>query len=121
MGNPKIILLVLYLIEGSLFIGLSFPLIRGRIGPNAWFGFRVKRTLENPQMWYPANRYAGYHLLGLGAVLLLAATTLYALPQVGFISYALICLALTLLGLVVGLIRSFRYLGRLEERIATRG
>src|SRR5437660_1712246 len=108
MTNPKLLLLVLYLFVAATFICLSIPLIRGRVGPNEWYGFRVKRTLESPHLWYPVNRYSSYHFLALGGLLIFAASALYALPQVGFISYSLICLALTMVGLAVSLIRSFR-------------
>ena len=111
--NPKTLLLVLYLIEGMLFIGLSIPLIRGAVGPNSWYGFRVKRTLENPAVWYPVNRYAAFHLLGLGIAMTTLAIVLYWLPQVDFVSYALACLVVMLVGLGVLLFRSFRRLREL--------
>jgi uncharacterized membrane protein len=53
-----------------LMIGLSIPLIRGRVKPNAWYGLRVSYTVDNPDVWYPANRYAGKLLLVYGLVLL---------------------------------------------------
>jgi hypothetical protein len=114
MENPKIILLVLFLITGSVFVGLSIPLIRGRIGPNVWYGFRIKRTLENPAIWYPANRYAAWQLLSLGIVLVFTAVALYFVPQLGFIGYAMTYLAVVLAGLFVNIVRSFLYLRRLS-------
>jgi hypothetical protein len=114
MIDPKTILFVLYLAVGAAFIGLSTPLVRGRIAPNAWYGFRIKRTMENPGIWYPANRYAGYHLLALGIAIVVAASTMYALHSIGFVCYALSCLTVTLAGLAVGVIRSIRRLDELD-------
>ena len=111
--SPKTFLLVLYLIEGMLFIGLSIPLIRGAVAPNSWYGFRVKRTLENPSVWYAVNRYAAFHLLGLGIAMMISAFALYWIPNVGFVTYALACLTVTLVGLGVLLVRSFRRLRQL--------
>jgi uncharacterized membrane protein len=111
--EPKTLLLVLYLIVGTLFIGLSIPLIRGRIAPNSWYGFRVKRTLENPAVWYPVNRFAASHLFGLGIAMMTVAIVLYALPQISFVRYALACLVVTLIGLGVLVLRSFQRLHRI--------
>jgi uncharacterized membrane protein len=114
VNNLKLILLIPYLLGGVVLICLSVPLIRGRIAPNGWYGFRVRRTLESPAVWYPANRYAAYHLLVLGLILIPFTATLYILPQIDFLHYALANLTLVLVGLGVGMIRSFRYLSRLN-------
>ena len=113
MQPDKAWLLAVFLLTGSVLVALSIPLIRGRVPPNSAYGFRVKRTLENPGIWYPANRYAAYHILAVGVAIAIAATALYLLPQVGFQAYAWSCLAVTLAGLTVGLARSFAYLKRL--------
>jgi hypothetical protein len=114
MDNLKIVLLVPYVLSGLVISGLAVPLILGKVAPNAWYGFRVRRTLEDPKVWYPANRYAGWHLLALGALLLVTAVGLYFWPGVGFVAYAVICGGLMLGGVAVGVVRSFRYLGRLR-------
>ncbi len=41
---------------GFLCVGSAIPLILQRVPPNPWYGFRVQATLENPAVWYPANR-----------------------------------------------------------------
>jgi len=115
MTNPKLILLVVYLIAGMAFIVASLPLIRGRVVPNALYGFRVKRTLEDPSVWYPVNRFAAWHMLGLGIVVIMSASVLYALPAVGFIQYAIACVTLVLTGLGISLVRTFRYLSRFNK------
>jgi SdpI/YfhL protein family len=66
-----LLLMLMYTISGCLLTALSIPLILGKIGPNPWYGFRVKKTLSDPAIWYPANAYAGKRLfvLGLAAAL----------------------------------------------------
>ena len=64
------LLILLYAGLSVLMIALSVPLIQGRVKPNAWYGFRIPLTLNNPDIWYPANRYAGWSLLAYGLVLL---------------------------------------------------
>jgi uncharacterized membrane protein len=115
MQNPKAILLFVYLIVGTAMVALSIPLIRGRVGPNSWYGFRVKRTLDNPAIWYPANRYAACHLLALGIAIVVTAILLCLLPQITFVPYALSMLAVTMIGLAVSMIRSFKNLHALSS------
>lgn len=45
------VLLILFVGGGAMLIAISIPLIQGRIGPNRWYGFRVRQTLENPSIW----------------------------------------------------------------------
>jgi hypothetical protein len=53
-----------------LLIGLSVPLIRRRVRPNRFYGFRTPATLKNEPLWYEVNARTGRDLLvvGLGTV-----------------------------------------------------
>jgi hypothetical protein len=62
-------------------IGISIPLIQGRLGPNPWYGFRVRRTLEDPDLWYPVNAYSGWWGLSVGVAEIVVAAVLYILWQ----------------------------------------
>ena len=44
------LLLPLFAGLSLLLIGLAVPLIRGRVKPNAWYGFRIPLTLDNPEI-----------------------------------------------------------------------
>jgi hypothetical protein len=46
-------------IVATILGGLSIPLVLGKIGPNAIYGFRTERTLSDPSIWYAANALAG--------------------------------------------------------------
>ena len=108
--NPKVLLLVLYVVFGSGLVAASIPLICGMVGPNAWYGFRVKRTLADPATWYKVNRYAAFQMLTLGVAVVLIAVALYPFPQVDFVHYALACVGVLFVGLGVNLFRTFRFL-----------
>ena len=56
-------LLILFTGSGLLLAAVSVPLVLGKIGPNPWYGFRVRKTLADPAVWYPANAYAAKRLL----------------------------------------------------------
>jgi hypothetical protein len=48
---------------------LSVQLIKGWVKPNTCYGFCIPLTLNNPNIWYPPNRYAGWLLLACGLLL----------------------------------------------------
>src|SRR6476661_383820 len=100
MDALRLVLLVTFAGAGVLFVGLSIPLIRGRVRPNPWYGLRVKRTLADPSIWYPANRYAGWWLLGAGAAEAAVTLALYAMPGLNAVGYAVACVAVLLAGVV---------------------
>jgi hypothetical protein len=62
------VLVLLNTFTGLLLAVISVPLILQKIGPNPWYGFRVKKTLANPAVWYPVNAYAARRLLVVGLV-----------------------------------------------------
>lgn len=67
-----------YIAIDLLTIGLAIPMILGKVPPNHWYGFRIPLTVDNPEIWYPANRYAGWLLVG-GGIIDMAGTGLFAL------------------------------------------
>ncbi len=53
---------VSWLLSGLLCIGLSIPLIVGRIGPNAYYGIRFPESFESDEAWFAINRFGGKRL-----------------------------------------------------------
>lgn len=48
---------------------LAIPLILVRVKPNSWYGFRILLTMNNPEIWFPANKFTGKWLLSYGIIL----------------------------------------------------
>jgi hypothetical protein len=109
-------LLVFFAGAGLLLSLLSLPLIWGKIGPNPWYGLRVKQTLEDPAVWYPANAFLARGLFVVGLLTVAAAGSLYLVPEIPLEVYALSVAGIVLTGLVIVVVASFRYLGRLPRR-----
>ncbi len=109
------LLLLLFVCSGLLLAGLSIPLILGKIGPNPWYGFRVERTLSDPAVWYAVNAYSAKWLLAVGIVNIVSAVVLYFVPEIDVAVYASSCGAIAVIGLVLGLIQSFRFLRSLNQ------
>ena len=49
-------------------LAASAPLALGRVPPNRIYGFRTAKTLSSPEIWYAANRAAGWFMIGAAAV-----------------------------------------------------
>jgi uncharacterized membrane protein len=108
-------LLYLYTGVGALFVVLAVPLMRRLVGPNHWYGFRVPQTLNNRDVWYEANAYAGKGFCWLGFALVAVALVFYWVPGVSPREYKAVCTAVLMVGIVVNLIQSFRFLGSLKK------
>ena len=103
-------LMILFISSGLLLAALSVPLILRRIGPNPLYGFRVKRTLEDPAVWYPVNAYAAKRLLVVGLGISVSASLLFFAPGIDLDVYAWSCAGIGLAGILVAVIQSFLYL-----------
>jgi uncharacterized membrane protein len=108
-------LLVLYAGSGLLLVLVSLPLLWGKVPPNPLYGFRVRATLENPAIWYPANKFAAKCLIWTGVVVAGAALILYTIPGLSLNWYALACLSLFMIALAFTLVQCFRHLKTLTR------
>lgn len=109
------ILLALYALSGLLLAGLSVPLILHKIPPNGLYGFRIPSTLENPELWYKVNAYAGRRLLVVGLGTSVGSIVLYYTMPASVDAYALSCLGLFLALFLWCIITSFLYLKSLQR------
>ncbi len=109
-------ILILYICSGGLLAALSIPLILRMVKPNYIYGFRVPKTLNNPQLWYEVNAYAGVRLLIAGIATIVVAIGFYLIPGISLDVYALACVGVFAVILVVGLAQSFAYLKKLSNQ-----
>jgi hypothetical protein len=65
---------------GLLLGGLGLPMMHGKVPPNSWYGFRIRLTLDNPDIWYPINAWAGKWLIRYGLACAAAGLAAFALP-----------------------------------------
>ena len=105
-----IILVFLFLFSGMFLAVLSIPLILGKITPNGFYGFQVRKTIEDPEIWYTADEYGGKWLLIAGLVMALSAVSLYFVPGIPLDIYAYAILGVWIFALAVMLIVSIRYI-----------
>jgi SdpI/YfhL protein family len=108
-----VVLLITFEISGILLAALSVPLIIGRIPPNGLYGFRVRKTLQHPEIWYPVNAFAGKRLLVASLGNVLAAVILFFVPNLGLEPYAYAVLILWVVGFTIAIVSTLRYMNSL--------
>lgn len=62
--------LVVGILVPLLALALAVPLVLEKVPPNNTYGFRTSKTLSAPEVWYPANRVAGWFMIAAGIVAL---------------------------------------------------
>jgi len=72
---------LLFALVGVLFVGLSIPLMRNRIPPNRYYGFRTPKTLSNPEIWYEVNRISGKDMFLAGALIIISSLMMFVFAQ----------------------------------------
>ena len=115
MAGFMTFMLILSISSGLLSAALAVPLMRRQVAPNSLYGFRVRRTLDDPEVWYDANAFAGRCMFGFGLGTGVACLALYFVPAIDPVAYAVACLVIFLVGLVVSLTLSFRFLNQLPR------
>jgi uncharacterized membrane protein len=101
-------------LAGLAFMVISLPLIYKRVPPNRWYGFRVRKTLSDPHIWYAANQVAGIDLFlaGIATTLTALLTTLLSLFLPDALMYT-VNLAVFMGSLALAVLHSFWALSKL--------
>src|SRR5262245_39900795 len=65
----------------AVIAAVSVPMILRKVPPNPAYGFRTRLTMSSPEIWYPANAFAGWALLVAAAI---SVAALWLLPERAF-------------------------------------
>jgi hypothetical protein len=63
MDPVAMILGTSWTITGLVMIGVSIPLVQGRIRPNRLYGVRLAQSFQSEDAWFAINRFGGKHLI----------------------------------------------------------
>ena len=96
------------LIPCAIIAVASIPMMMGIVPPNGLYGFRTRRTLADPELWFKANRFAGFALF---IAALTSAGIFLARPEFA-LGRSLIGVAVLVVPLLVALAASFIYVAR---------
>jgi uncharacterized membrane protein len=101
---------------GILFMVIALPMWKKKIKQNIFYGFKMKYTLMDEEIWYEVNSLAGKYLFYTGMVL-----TLFSLPSILIQSvlfatlYLFILLAVLFTGIGVTTFKGYRLMIQLAE------
>ena len=80
MSDEASVLGILHIGIGLLVMGLSIPLLLGRVRMNGWYGVRLPRAFRSEANWYSLNRYGAIQLTWYGAVLIAVGVVVMLFP-----------------------------------------
>ena len=100
-----------FLIPCAVIAAASLPMAFAWVPPNGFYGFRTRKTMSAPHLWYPANRFAGRALLFASA---LSAVVFVAMPEYAS-GRSLVGLAIFLVPLFTAVGASVLYVSGLDE------
>ena len=106
--------MVTFIISGLALVAVCVPLILGLIPLNGLYGFRVRKTMQHPETWYPVNKYGGARLLMANLLLVVAAVGYTYIPGISIDVYSYAVLITWLVGATFALVSSFRYMNTLK-------
>ena len=92
----------LFAATGLLFVGLSIPLMRKRIPPNPYYGFRTRKTMSDPKIWYEVNRIQGNDLFVAGSLITISSFTMLAIARAWTPEYVVFTLLSVLVLSLIG-------------------
>jgi uncharacterized membrane protein len=114
MNNTSFLIGFTDIVVGSLFIGLSIPLMRRSVKMNHWYGVRIAKSFESEENWYKINEYGGRLLMRWSAlIVLIGYVTLFVpmRPEDGILAVTLRLAPLLLL--IIPLIQTLMWAGKL--------
>ena len=110
-------LFLTYSIGSLLLAALGIPLALRLVRPNPYYGFRIKVTLEDSELWYPVNQYFGQLQFFVGISTFLCSYLLYRLPNITIDAYALDVLGIFLLFCIPAIFIASLHLNRLKKKL----
>jgi uncharacterized membrane protein len=110
------LLKTIYILGGLLLVLLSIPLILRKVPPNPIYGFRIRWTLEDPELWYSVNAYTGKWLVFVGLCAILGATGLALIPGISLDVYAFGNLGIFVVSIALAVVQSVRFLRKQDSQ-----
>jgi magnesium transporter len=73
-----------FIIAGLIFVSTSIPLVLRKIPPNRFYGIRVPKAYESPELWYKVNAKGGRIMIAYGAIMVaIGLMLLFASDRLG--------------------------------------
>ncbi len=98
-----------------LLVVLALPMVRGAVGPNRWYGFRCRETLQDEEIWYAVNAYFGRRMVVIGLQVAVAAVVLYLVPGMDMVLYGLLLPGMLSAGVILAALQALRMAKRMDR------
>ena len=97
------------------FIGISIPLVLGKIPMNSACGFRFAKSFESDDLWFEINRYGGRQLIiwSIPIALLGLATLFLPFLAAGPVYFLLVTCAAPLVFIIAAAVACYRFAEKL--------
>ena len=102
-------------IAALVIIGLSLPLMMGKIKRNHWYGIRIPEAFRSEERWLEINQYGGRLMLWWGIVIAIAAGIGIMLPKEYWMIYAFSAVAIIFVGLGIIITHILRYAAKTKR------
>jgi hypothetical protein len=110
----NVVLALSFIASGVLLILVCLPLRNDKIGPNRWYGVRVRKSFESREKWFALNRYGAQQFIRWGGVLAACGVVLLFIPVAERQSTLVLLLAvLPAILIFIPLIQILRYAKKL--------
>lgn len=110
-----LILLFVFLLMSLIMALISIPLIMRKVEPNLFYGFRIRKTLENRELWFDVNEFFAWHLLIISGMEAFASIGLYILPGINPELYALSVMVVFIVAFTMAMSQTMRYMNSFEK------
>jgi hypothetical protein len=68
------------IVSGVLVFLLSLPLLKDKIGPNRWYGVRIRKAFESRENWFKLQRFGARKLILWSGVLVACGAVALLVP-----------------------------------------
>jgi len=113
MNTANLVLGLTWILLGLFMIGISIPLLKGKIKMNHWYGFRFMKSFESTENWYKINRYGAQRMILWSAVLMVLGIVILFLPPIRRNPIAIIAVLHAPLILLIAAVESWLYARKL--------
>lgn len=108
---------VSWTVAGLLCAGLAIPLVRGRVGRNAFYGVRFPQSFQSDDAWFAINRFGGRRMLVWSVPLVTTGVVSFFLPLRSHPALALTFGFAPLVFVLIPVVESWRFARRYRPRV----
>jgi hypothetical protein len=103
-------------LAGLVCIGISIPLIRGRVRMNELYGVRFRQSFQSDEAWFAINRFGGKRLAIWSVPLIVVGLVSLFLPLRSNTGLTLVLGFAPLLFIAIPMFQSWRFARRYRPR-----